>query len=288
MHRRMTRTVLAVSVAGVTAALGLTAAGAATAASALSVNAPPGAWPVYTNANCVAAISSNCGMAGYEATGRDFRYAAASITVPTGGDVDSTSPHIYVGLSDATGAFARAGIVPCSPGVSPCSAIGWEGFFEVYQEGLPLLDTAGGYFVPVPLTGVTPGHAVSFSVYFNEAGNADRFTETLPNGNTITQAMAVNGPIYSSAEAVADWTGVAAAPAPVAPGAPGITELLTQISQGAFTTDTGQQGSLYGPWTTSPVEVTTNGNAPGTLVSSGTLIAAPTPISNDAFGVWLS
>jgi hypothetical protein len=284
MHTRITRTLLAVSVAGVTAAtLGFTSAGAASAASAASLHTAP---PIYTSAYCYHNAPS-CAMSGYQDSGQDFQSVQASITVPTGRDIDSTSPHIYVGLSDVTGGFARAGIDPCTPGIDDrtCSRSGWEAYFELYQPQLGLPPDTFTHFVPV--NGAYPGETVAFSISVNAAGNSDRFTETLPWGNVVTQSTAVNGPIYSTAVAVADWTGVNANPAPVFELGPK-AKLLTTFSQGAITTSSGQQGTFAGPWSTVPVEVTSNGHH-GPIDDSGALISEPSDLSTDgsSFGVWL-
>src|SRR5580692_4604768 len=95
MRRRINRTLLAATAASVSViGLGFMAAGAAGAATtsaattaAHSITNPvSGGAPVYTPP-CAAiggyvTASDNGGCAGYVATGRDFRYAAALITVP--------------------------------------------------------------------------------------------------------------------------------------------------------------------------------------------------------------
>ncbi len=286
MLRRIARPLFAVTAAGVTATtLSLMAAGAASAAPA--VNMPSGGTPVYTDTNCG---NDTCAMAGYQASGRDFRYAQAVIKVPTTPGNVATSPNSYIGLDDGVltstsepDSGAWAGIEPCNPG--PGCVNGWEGFYQVFENGTPGVDV-----FEVPLTGVTPGDGVFFSIYFNSVGNADRFVVTLPDGTTSAQTVAVHGPVYNSALAVTDWSFTDASPSPAAQN--GNTR-VTQFLQGRFTTLSGQQGTFNGPWSLNPVEATTNGFAP----PSGTLVAAPAflwtdansfkGLWGDAFGVWI-
>jgi hypothetical protein len=282
MRTRISQTLLAAAAAGATA-ITLGAAGAASAAT--PVNVPSGGAPVYTSTNCTHAV---CALSGYQASGRDFRYAQAVIRVPTGTGSVSTSPSFYVGLNDGVVTSSNvpqqgawAGIEPCATG--PGCANGWEGFYQVEQVGAPDID------VTVPFTGVTAGDGVFFSIYFNSVGNADRFVVMLPNGDTAGQTVAVNGPVYTSAEAVVDWNGLTT-PAPAVPGA---STRVTQFLQGRFTTLNGQQGTFNGPWSLNPLEATTNGFAP----PHGTLVTAPASLwtdassykglSGDAFGDWV-
>jgi hypothetical protein len=300
MRRHITRTLLAAAAAGVTVTtLGFTAAGAATAASTSRAghvfNPPSGGTPIYTRATCrgfkalVIGPTSPlaCARSGYQASRRDFRFAQAVIAVPTTNGAFG-SPQFYIGLNDGTegptsepNGWAHAGIEPCPVRVGTCPN-GWEGFYEVEENGTP------GVSVSVPLPGVAGGDGVFFSIYFNSVGNAVRFVVTLPDGTTTAQTVAVNGSIYTAAVAVADWTDFG-----LGPDAPVANTRLTQFFQGRFTTLSGQQGTFNGPWTLNPVEATSNGLAP----PSGTLISAPSflwtdaksfmGLTADAFGVWL-
>ena len=289
MLRRIARSLFAVTAAGVTATtLGFAAAGAASAAGTAPhlIQPPSGGTPVYTNTNC----GPVCAMAGYQASGRDFRYVQAVIKVPTTPGNVITSPDLYVGLNDGVltstsepESGAWAGIEPCNSGLG-CTN-GWEGFYQVFEDGSPGVDV-----FTVPLTGVVPGDGVFFSIYFNSVGNADRFVIMLPNGDTAGQTVAVHGPVYTSAIAVADWSFTDTSPSPAAQQ--GKTR-VAQFLQGRFTTLNGQQGTFNGPWSLNPVEATTNGFAP----PHGTLIAAPAylwtdansfkGLWGDAFGVWI-
>ena len=124
----------------------------------------------------------------------------------------------------------------------------------------------------------------------NAAGNSLHFVTTLPGGTTFNNTIPVNGPVYTAAQALADWSATADSPEPTAPAS---NTRVSQFFQGRFTTLSGAQGTFDGPWNVNPVEVTSNGFAP----PGGTLIAAPSylwadgnslnGLPGDAFGVWL-
>src|ERR1017187_2551406 len=102
MRGHATRTLLAAAAAGVTT-VAFSAAGAADAASAAAVarashriSRPSGGAPIDTTANCFGfggpllrgtgdapATLPPCALSGYQASGRDFRFVQARITVPS-------------------------------------------------------------------------------------------------------------------------------------------------------------------------------------------------------------
>jgi hypothetical protein len=115
----------------------------------------------------------------------------------------------------------------------------------------------------------------------------------LPDGTTYNNTYPVTGPVYTRAQALADWTTTVEnggdQPLPPVPASKGRD---AQFFQGRFTTVGGKQGTFAGPWTLNPVEVTSN----GTLPPVGTLIEQPSYLWNDkngvnglgqdAFGIW--
>ena len=114
-------------------------------------------------------------------------------------------------------------------------------------------------------------------------------------GHTYNDTFAANGPIYTTAEAVADWTSVASSsltvpfqPASgVTAGYPG-SVAYTQFKDGRITTWGGTKGTFNGKWTVTPFDATTNGLSTGTIVTSpGYLWSSTTGYKSDAFGVWL-
>jgi hypothetical protein len=283
MRRRINRTLLAATAASVSfIGLGFMAAGAAGAATssgaiAPTSNAPSGGAPINTCAQPVTPGPLAC-AAGYQASGRDFRYAQALITIPNRAPLAS-DPDLYVGLDGSTANswdYARAGIYP-NGGV-------WSAFIQVEEPTL----TAGldvGYTLPPSMD----GDGVLFSVYLNASGNSVHFVITLPNGTVYYKNVAVNGPVYTAAQALGDWTSHPATP--TTPAAPTANTRVTQFLQGRFTTLNGARGTFEGPWSLNPVEATSNGDA----YPRGTLIGAPTylwndgtsPQGTDAFGLWL-
>jgi hypothetical protein len=301
MRGHATRTLLAAAAVGVTT-LACTAAGAADAASAAGVartshriSRPSGGAPIDTTANCFGfggpllretgdapATLPPCALSGYQASGRDFRFVQARITVPSRVADTAAAPMVYIALDASTPGrsdYARAGIEP-----DGSSRSGWDTFLEVQQPARAPVFIARA--VPKPLG----GHAIFFSIYLTAAGNSLHFVTILPKGRTFRHVVAVNGPVYTAARALADWSDTDASPVPVTPVA---STRLAQFRQGRFTTLAGAQGTFEGPWTLNPVEVTSSGSAsphqarisaPSYLwTGENTLDGLP----GDAFGVWL-
>jgi hypothetical protein len=325
MRGTITRTLVAAAAAGATI-LGAAAPGVA-AATGGGMSAPSGGTPIPTNANCVINVPP-CGMAGYQGSGRDFRYAHAVITVPAyGGRVvvpttengparngpstpgyTDLDPTFYMALDDSTDTasdYARVGIRPCSIGVS-CPAgdtSGWAAFTQiVVNPGVALgigdsvrTDGTGpGPGAKHPIPAEVEGKGIFVSVYLTPTGNSVHTliivpaTTTTP-GATYNDTFPVNGPVYTAAQALVDWTNVTGKPQPAVPTA---AVRDTQFGQGGFTTLGGQRGTFTGPWALQAVEATTNGLLP----PAGTVIARPSylwtdrrsfgGLRGDAFGVW--
>jgi hypothetical protein len=300
MRSHITRTVIAALAAGTAAAaLALAAsavahsAGAAASVRALHGSSTSGGSPVYT-APCpiqtpvlTAAFKPGPAVAacvGYQASGRDFRFAQALITVPTT-PCGRGVPDMYVALA-GSGSYAQAGIRcgglsgPDHPVNGPVAINQYLGFFTITTQGVRIFSRT------IPLPRVNPGDGVLFTIYFNQAGNSDQFTATGP-GVTVASTARALGPIYTQAYALTDWS----FSFPGTPVQPAVSTRMTQFLQGRFTTASGQRGTFEGPWTLSPVEATSNGLA----VPLGTLVSAPSylwndgtsPQGTDAFGVWL-
>jgi hypothetical protein len=298
MRGTTTRTLLAAAAAGVTA-LACTAAGAADAASAAAVartshriGRPSGGAPIDTTANCFgfggpllseagdAPAIAPCALSGYQARSRDFRFVQALITMPKHPADTAADPMIYIALDASTEGiidYARAGIQPDGG-----SRSGWDTFLEVQQPARAPIFFARA--VPKPLG----GHAIFFSIYLTAGGNSLRFITILPKGATFERIVAVNGPVYTAAQALADWSDTDASPIPVSPLA---NTRLAEFRQGRFTTLSGAQGTFEGPWTLNPVEVTSNGSASRQRISAPSYLWTgenpPDGLPGDAFGVWL-
>ncbi|HZC60183.1 MAG TPA: hypothetical protein VE464_00960 [Streptosporangiaceae bacterium] len=291
MRRRITRTLVAAAAAGVTVStLGFTAAGAASAAVS-SKALPP------TIGTTIGSTSS----AGYEASGRDFRYITSTIRVPDTDFLTGLYPQEYIQLSNGSltqptgggNAYTRAGIEPCVVARSfgdVCSTGTWVAFVEAFNNSLN-----GPFFSHYfNLAGVNQGDGVNFSIYYNELGNELSFVITPPStaGTPQFYKTQAYGAIFDHAAALDDFTDSTGTPIALPPFVQPFR--INQFLQGAITTENGTRGSFAGPWTTSPVVATSNGLvyplgtvrvSPTALWSDG-LVANGAVRSNDAFGVW--
>jgi hypothetical protein len=299
MRRRITKAFFATAAAGAAiTTLGFAAAGPAGAAAAGKhyVHFNPSAPETGTDANCSSGLetgttgtwtSADCGKVGYVATGRDFRFASAIIKVPTAANETSavvTGPAMYVSLDDsATNPdYAQVGIRPDSDGDGS-----WQLFYDV-EEPCSAASTGS-----VTMTGSVAGDGVFVSAYLSPSGQSVHLVATPPTGTAINTTVPVCSPVYTDAQALADWTGAAedATPAPVAPSPDKVR--VTQFFQGRFTTLSGNQGTFKGPWSLTAVDATTNGSAEplGTLIGQPSFLwndgASLGGMGSDAFGVWL-
>ena len=293
MRRRITRTFLAAAAAGVTVStLGFTAAGAASAA--VSSKAQPA-----TIGTSITTTTS----AGYEASGRDYRYISSTLTVPDTSFLTGIYPQEYIQLSNGSltqptgggNAYVRAGIESCvvaqSFGYASCPTGDWTSFVEAFNNSLN-----GPYFSHYSLlSGVNQGDGVNFSIYYNETGNELSFVITPPSttGTPEYYKTQAYGAIFDHAAALDDFTDSTGTPIPL----PFFLHAfrINQFLQGAITTENGQRGSFVGPWTTSEVLATSNGLpypsgtvrvSPSNLWSDG-LSANGAVRADDAFGVWV-
>ncbi len=293
MRRRITRTLLTAAAAGVTVGtLGFAAGGAASAAvSSKAGPAATGTTIATTNA------------AGYQLSGRNFRYISSTITVPDTSFLTAIYPQEYIQLSNGsltqpTGGgdqYTRAGIESCVVAESlvpsfHCFTGTWVAYLEAFNNSI-----SGPYFTHfIPLTGVNQGDGVNFSIYYNESGNELHFVVTPPftSGPQVAVKTQAYGPIFDHAAALDDFTNSTGTPIPV----PFFLHAfrINQFLQGAATTYSGDRGSFVGPWMTSMVEATSNGlpapsgtvrTSPSALWSDG-LVANNAVRPYDAFGVW--
>lgn len=330
MPRRITRALFTAAAAGATiTSLGVAAASPANAAGHGSkVFAPSGGTPIATNASCPLATlppvrpqaghtvidgsipvpppSDNCARAGYQASGRNFRFAQAQITVPNHlGSTETADPTMYVALDNSssnTYQYTRVGIAPCPadedafivPGyrvTCPTTLEGntsdWVIFSATADAGSPPeLDVEG-------LPAAMMGDGILVNVYLVPTSNAVHTVVDLPDGTTFNNTYPITGPVYTKAQAVADWTpeveNGADKPQPPVASSKGRD---VQFFQGRFTTVSGVKGTFAGPWALNALEVTSN----GTLPPVGTLMEQPSYLWNDgkgvnglgsdAFGVW--
>ena len=291
MRSRIMTALVATAAAGATATtLGLAAAGAANAS--VTTKAKPA-----TIGTSIGSTSS----AGYEASGRDYRYISSTITVPDTSFLTGLYPSEYIQLSNgsltqATGggnAYTRAGIESCTVARSfgaTCSTGTWVAFVEAFNNSL-----SGPFFRHFyQLAGVNQGDGVNFSIYYNETGNELSYVITPPSTSGTPQfyKTGAHGAIFDHAAALDDFTNSTGTPIALPPFIHSFR--INQFLQGAITTENGARGSFTGPWTTSKVIATSNGLLP----PSGTTRVSPSALwtdglpangavrANDAFGVW--
>jgi len=240
MRRRINRTLLTATAASVSViTLGFMATGAVGAATTTTGMASVASTvtPIFSNASTcqrqatnalLQQIPSTCAVAGYQASGRLFRYAQSSIVVPlhAAATVGATgsSPQVepdaavYVALdnsSDTANDYARVGIVACAaitalttavPGVWPCPgtaptgsggtnvAAGWYVFAAVSQP-----DGLGASAVTHLLDPSQDGLGVFASVYLSPTGNSVHTVIKTPTtfGASVVGGSATAGHTYN-------------------------------------------------------------------------------------------
>jgi hypothetical protein len=257
---------------------------------------------------------STLSQAGVQASGRNFRYISATLTVPDDSLVPYDGilyPQEYIQLSNGpqlstvpiagTGdEYARAGVESCQvaaqapSGSYACpSGDNWTAFVDFYNGSLN-----GGFlehYWPLPVA-VNSGDGVNFSIYYNQAGNEMQFVITPPDANgqtgTFTWKTQAYGPTFDHAAAIDDFTNGLGTPIALPPFIHAFR--INQFLQGALTTYSGAHGSFTGPWTSSLVLASSNGLLPpsGTarvstnaLWSDG-LAGNGTVRPDDAVGIW--
>ncbi len=290
MRSRIMSTFVAVAAAGVTATtLGLAVTGAASAA--VATKAQP-----QTIGPAIGSTSS----AGYEASGRDFRYISSTITVPDTSFLTGLYPQEYIQLSNGSltqpsgggDQYVRAGIESCIVARTfgdVCPTGTWVAYVEAFNNSLN-----GPFFSHYyNLAGVNQGDGVNFSIYYNEVGNELSFVITPPSTSGTPQYYKTQayGAIFDHAAALDDFTDSTGTPIALPPFIRAFR--INQFLQGAITTEGGARGSFVGPWTTSEVVATSNGLLP----PSGTTRVSPSNLwsdgltangavrADDAFGV---
>ena len=273
-----------------------TAAAAAFAFAGPGVSRAAVARPAAPSVASPLPVIATDSFGGFEASGRDFRYIHALIMVPNAPQ-NAEYPQSYIQLSNGslgTGdSYSRAGIETClvaenlDPGFTCPSGVDWVGFIEAFINGSTPSFT---HFVPLD---AGQGDGVGFGIYYNQAaGSAVGYTLTTPAGQQYNLQTPASGPIFDHAAALADYTNSSGTPIPLPSGT--AQYLLTRFWQGALTTYSGVRGSWTGPWTTSVVEATSNGDpfpqgtvelSPGPLWSDGVTVNGAVR-GNDVFGLW--
>ena len=272
---RLTPRLLAVVTAG--AAIGTVAylAGTASAAGKLPpppepAASPPRAMPAMTHA-CSARWQRGCTLTGYRASGADFRYAQAVITIPDGAGGPAL-PRFYVAL--------KGGLAEARAGVSWNARAGaWQVYAGLWRQGHPL----AGQAYPVP---AEPGpRRVFVSVYYDRPRDTMKAVLRLPGGIVHAPEFAARHPRYPQALAVANWQGVSW-------GAAADGRLAARFARGRFTTASGQRGTFAGPWRLTRYVVAGNRVARHTWMMSSPGRLGADPVAGragpgGAFGIWV-
>ena len=230
--------------------------------------------------------------AGYQASGRDFRYISSTITIPDDSFASlygGLYPAEYIQLSNGSlnewqtpsgDEYVRAGIETCQVAQTASSSLvcpstnEWVVFVEYFNNSL------NGPFMAhyLPLPNVQQGDGVNFSIYYDQGGNELHFTITPPSTDGPEQFYKTQayGPVFDHAAALNDFLN-SSGNAPI--GLPPFVEpfQVNSFLQGALTTYSGAKGSFVGPWATSEVEATSN----GLPYPSGTVRANPHALYGD-------
>lgn len=226
-------------------------------AAAVLAGAPAGA-AARTAAHPVIPTSS---QGGYVAGGRWFRFVATTFTVPAPGPYPRYAEVVLGGTSASPVTLAvRAGGGP--------SSVGWS-------VGVPPFGMGGG-----ALSKVDPsvGDNVLIDLYYNRSGGG-----VVATADDLTNGRSQNITIGTGTHALFNAVEVAGVltPNPASPP-PGSTRLF-EFSGSAATTYSGVHGTMTGPWTTSEIVDTTNGQTSGQVVMSPSFLYG----RGADFGVWL-
>lgn len=206
--------------------LGLTAPGAAAVAAAPSVGPP-----AYTNT-----------QAGYNVTGRWFRYVSTTVTIPAAGPgFQANGGLMNVALGNTAKDYVRA-VIKVKPG-------GGYGSVQ-YGSGQQLKSFALSPKV---------GDKVAVSIYYDRHGH-DLFAATdLTQGVIKVAGMTVGTVAYNQ---VSLWDEVAVSTQPP------FTDIQTwKLADTRLTTVRGYHGTLTGPWETTPLVATSSGTSVGRLIA---------------------
>jgi hypothetical protein len=260
MRSRIMSALVATAAAGATATtLGLAAAGAANASVTTTARPATIGTPI-----------GSTNSAGYEVSGRDYRYISSTITVPDTSFLTGLYPQEYIQLSNGS-------LTQVTGGGNAYNSLNFPSFRHFFN-----------------LAGVNQGDGVNFSIYYNEVGNELSYVITPPSTSGTPQfyKTGAHGSIFDHAAALDDFTDSTGTPIALPPFIRSFR--INQFLQGAITTENGARGSFTGPWTTSEVVATSNGLLP----PSGTTRVSPSALwtdglpangavrANDAFGVW--
>jgi hypothetical protein len=198
--------------------------------------------------------------AGYMASGRWFRFVATTVKMPAAG------PYSHYARVVLKGQGVTSVLLAIRPTIGGEAAIGWA-------EGGAPFGREGGALDIAPAV----GDMVRIALYQDRtSGNVVATATDLTTNVTATQNLPqARHPVFTKAEIGVVLT---------KPASPPTGDLrLWQFTDTAVTTTTGVHGTVTGPWTTSMIVDTINGQPGGQVVMSPSFLFN----HNANFGVWL-
>ena len=244
MRRGIARALYAVTAAGIT--LTLTALGLAGGSVPAAAAAPSMSPPVYSTA-----------QAGYAATGRWFRFVAATVTVlPVGGPTGYGDMLVVLQHDVPVGSVGA--VILVRPG-GGSGSVEWGSLQKITPFGLS----------------PNAGDQLRASIYYDGRGHTYFTAADLTQGISRTVRVRTGDVVYNKASLVNTVA---------SNGFPPTADIrLWKVTGARLTTYSGVRGTVTGPWQTSPVIETTTGTAAGTVSTS------PAALGNGGadFSIWL-
>ena len=246
MRRHIVRALVALAAGGTAL---LTAGITATSAAAQTGGTHAASYPTVATSS----------RAGYMESGRWFRFVGTTVKVPAVGAYDH---YAKVALRGQNVAGVTLGIKPGGG----AGSVGWA-------VGVAPFGMGGGTLGVAPAVGDT----VRLSLYYDKVGGgvvatASDLTTGATAATTISEGTKA---IFSKAEIGAVLNNPASSPT--------AASRLWQFTDTAVTTTTGVHGTVTGPWTTTMVIDTINGQVNGQVVMSPSFL-----FNNNAnFGTWI-
>jgi len=246
MRRHIVRALVALAAGGTAL---LTAGLTATTAAAQTGGTHAASNPTITTST----------RAGYQASGRWFRFVGTTVTVPAKGAYDHYARVMLRGDN----------VAGVTLGIRPGGGAG----SVAYGVGVSPFDPSGHALAIAPNVGDT----VRIDLYYDKVGGGVTATAT-----DLTTKVIKNATISEGKTAIFGKVEVGTA-LKNPTSSPTADSRLWQFTNTAVTTTTGVHGTMTGPWTCSTIIDTINGTPSGQVVMSPSFL-----FNNNAnFGVWI-
>jgi hypothetical protein len=248
MRRRSTRVLFGVAAAGIT----FLTAGFAGAGAQATAATPSLGQPVYTN-----------GQGGYISNGRWFRFVATTVTVAPRLVPKADGGSMMIILDTSRPSELGTATIGVDPGGGPGTVWWTAPATSPHNQGTFALNPQ-------------VGDQLAVSIYYDRSTYTDLTVADLTQGVTKTVQVNTGGSIVYNA--VELWGAAYNNPPP-----PQADTRMWKVADTRLTTNTGQHGTVTGPWQTSQMIGTTTGTFQGVPVVS------PSGLWNGGqnFGVWL-